>query len=118
MFRARNIPALRPADPAHPTAPIARVAAEAAGAAALQELADSVARARETGRMVLDLALDAIAPDHLTRDRLPAEDEEMGALARLDPRPRPAHADRGDAAPPAGGALPYGLISGWRRLWR
>ena len=67
---------------------------------------ESVARARETGRMVLDLPLDAIAPDHLTRDRLPAEDAEMAALARLDPRPRPAHADRGDAASTARAPCP------------
>lgn len=96
-----------------PTAPIARVAAEAAGAAALQELTDSVARARETGRLVLDLALDAIAPDHLTRDRLPAEDEEMGALKesiRLHGQRTPIEVT------PLTGALPYGLISGWRRL--
>ena len=52
-FRARNIRAR--STPRAP-APIARVAAEAAGTAALQELADTLARARETGRMVLDLA--------------------------------------------------------------
>ena len=63
-----------------PTAPIARVAADAAGAAALQELTDTVARAREQGRLVLDLPLAAIAPDHLARDRIPAEDEDMAAL--------------------------------------
>ena len=101
-----------------PTAPIARVAAEAAGAAALQELTDSVARARETGRIVLDLPLEAIAADHLTRDRLPVEDEEMGAL-RASIR---AHGQRTPievtplVADGEEGALPYGLISGWRRL--
>ena len=63
-----------------PAAPIARVAAEAAGAAALEEMADTLRRARDEGRLVLDLALDAIAPDHLARDRLPAEDAEMAAL--------------------------------------
>ena len=47
--------------------------------------------------MVLDLPLDAIAPDHLARDRLPAEDAEMAALRESHPPPRPAHADRGDA---------------------
>ena len=65
--------------------------------------------------MVLDLPLDAIAPDHLTRDRLPAEDEEMAALRD---RSR-AHGQRTpiEVTPLAtGGALPYGLISGWRRL--
>ena len=80
--RAEHAPAASPS-PAlslSPTAPIARVAAEAAGAAALQELTETVARARDTGRMVLDLPLDAIAPDHLARDRLPAEDAEMAAL--------------------------------------
>jgi ParB family chromosome partitioning protein len=103
-----------------PTAPIARVAAEAAGAAALQELSDSVARARDSGRMVLDLALDAIAPDHLTRDRIPVEDEDMAAL-RESIR---AHGQRTPievtplvaGAAPGATALPYGLLSGWRRL--
>ena len=113
--RAEHSAPLRPADRSSPTAPIARVAAEAAGTAALQELSESVARARETGRMVLDLPLDAIAPDHLTRDRLPAEDEEMAAL-RASIR---AHGQRTpiEVTPLSrAGALPYGLISGWRRL--
>jgi ParB family chromosome partitioning protein len=102
----------------NPTAPIARVAAEAAGTAALQELSDTLTRARETGRLVLDLALGDIAPDHLTRDRLPAEDEEMGALRDSIRR----HGQRTPievtplVAKPGVGALPYGLISGWRRL--
>jgi len=105
-------------------APIARVAAEAAGAAALQELADSVARARDEGKMVLDLPLGDIAPDHLTRDRIPAEDEDMAALVTSIR----AHGQRTpiEVTPLVGtgtvsegggqGALPYGLISGWRRL--
>jgi len=96
-----------------PGAPIARVAAEAASTAALEDLAASVALARETGRMVLDLALDAIAPDHLTRDRIPAEDVEMAAL-RTSMR---AHGQRTPIeVTPLTGTLPYGLISGWRRL--
>ena len=107
-FRARNISRIAPPRPGPAlAAPIARVAAEAAGAAALQELADTLARARETGRLVLDLPLDAIAPDHLARDRLPAEDEEMARPARVPARPRPAHADRGRRR--STGALPYGL---------
>jgi hypothetical protein len=94
-------------------APIAGVVADAANAAALADLSDSVARARETGRLVLDLALDSIAPDHLTRDRLPAEDVEMGALResiRMHGQRTPVEVT------PLTGALPYGLISGWRRL--
>ena len=96
-----------------PTAPIARVAADAAGAAALQELTDTVARAREQGRLVLDLPLAAIAPDHLARDRIPAEDEDMAALRaslRLHGQRSPIEVT------PLAGTLPYGLISGWRRL--
>lgn len=97
--------------------PIARVAAEAAGASAFEEMAETLRRAREEGRMVLELPLDAIAPDHLTRDRLPAEDEDMAAL-RESIR---AHGQRTpiEVTPLTGegpGALPYGLISGWRRL--
>jgi hypothetical protein len=96
-----------------PSAPIARVAAEAASAAALEDLAASVARARATGRMVLDLPLEQIAPDHLTRDRLPAEDEAMAEL-RESIR---AHGQRTPIeVTPLAGDLPYGLISGWRRL--
>ena len=111
-------PYLPPGAGLGPAAPIARVAAEAAGAAALQELADSVARARDEGKMVLDLPLGDIVPDHLTRDRIPAEDEDMAALRasirahgqRTPIEVTPLIAEAGKAG------LPYGLISGWRRL--
>ena len=112
--RAEHGPAL----PLAPAAPIAHVAADAAGAAALQALTDEVARARDSGRLVLDLPLDAIAADHLTRDRLPAEDADMGALRESLRR----HGQRTPVevtplvARTGTGALPYGLISGWRRL--
>ena len=93
--------------------PIARVAAEAAGAAALEEMAETLRHARESGRLVLDVGLDAIAPDHLVRDRLSAEDADMEAL-RESIR---AHGQRTPVeVTPLQGALPYGLISGWRRL--
>ena len=107
--------------PRSSAAPIARVAAEAAGAAALDEMAETLRRARDDGRLALELPLDAIAADHLTRDRLPVEDEDMASL-RESLR---AHGQRmpievtpllGDGASGAAGALPYGLISGWRRL--
>jgi ParB family transcriptional regulator, chromosome partitioning protein len=94
-------------------APIARVAADAVDAASSAELAETLTRARETGRLVLDLPLDAIAADHLTRDRLPAEDPEMASLResiRLHGQRTPIEVT------PVAGALPYGLISGWRRL--
>jgi ParB family chromosome partitioning protein len=95
------------------TAPIARIAAEIAGAAALEKMAEALRDARESGRLVLDLPLEAIAPDHLVRDRLPAEDADMEAL-RESVR---AHGQRTPVeVTPLQGALPYGLISGWRRL--
>ena len=85
--------------------------------AAAEEIARTLATARETGRLVLDLPLEAIAADHLTRDRLPVEDEEMVALKSS----LAAHGQRTpiEVTPLTGegpGALPYGLISGWRRL--
>ena len=100
-----------------PPVPIARVAADATGAATAQELATALEAARDGGRLVLDLPLDAIAPDHLARDRIPADDPEMAAL-RESLR---AHGQRTpiEVTPlvEAGdGSLPYGLISGWRRL--
>ena len=80
-------------------------------------MAETLRRARDEGRMVLDLPLDAIAPDHLARDRIgdriPPEDEDMAAL-RESLR---AHGQRTPIeVTPLAGALPYGLISGWRRL--
>jgi hypothetical protein len=93
-------------------APIARVTADAVDAASSAELAETLTRARETGRLVLDLPLDTVAADHLTRDRLP-DDPEMDAL-RASIR---AHGQRTPIeVTPVSGALPYGLISGWRRL--
>jgi hypothetical protein len=125
MARRRLIPlpagvphAERPAAPPAPgpragPAPIAHVAGEAAGAAAAEELAETLRHAREEGRLALDLPLEAIAADHLTRDRLPAEDEDMAALRaslRLHGQRVPIEVT------PLAGALPYGLITGWRRL--
>jgi ParB family transcriptional regulator, chromosome partitioning protein len=96
----------------HP-APIARVAAEAAAGAALEEMAETLRAAREEGRMVLALPLVDVAPDHLARDRLPAEDGDMAGLKESIR----AHGQRTPIeVSPLGGPLPYGLVSGWRRL--
>lgn len=98
-------------------APIARVAADAAAGAALEEMAETLRAAREERRLVLALALDAVAPDHLARDRIPVEDEEMVALKESIR----AHGQRTPVeviplGQTRGSALPYGLVSGWRRL--
>ena len=98
------------------SAPIAQVAAEAAAGAALEEMAETLRAAREEGRFVLDLPLTEIALDHLVRDRILTEDEEMAALKesiRLHGQRTPIEVTLlGREA----GTLPYGLVSGWRRL--
>ena len=93
-------------------APIAQVAGEASATAALEALTDDMARARAEGRMVLDLPLGDVLADHLDRDRLPRDDEDMEAL-RESLR---AHGQRTpiEVTPLTDGR--YGLISGWRRL--
>lgn len=123
--------------------PIARVAAEAAGRAALDEVVETLRRAQAEGRMVLAIPLDDIAADHIARDRIAPDalvagpdvksdvtsgaDEEMVALREslrahgqrmpieVTPLRGPA-SDEGRDGGFARGPLPYGLISGWRRL--
>ncbi|MEM9232538.1 MAG: ParB N-terminal domain-containing protein [Pseudomonadota bacterium] len=93
-------------------APIADVAQDSAATAALQEVTDTLARAREDGRMVLELPLAAIDECHLVRDRTRIDGEELAAL-------RNSIATRGQQTPievVALGDERYGLISGWRRL--
>ena len=61
-------------------APIAQVAGEAAAQAALDEVAGELKAAREEGRLVLSLPLEAIKADHLLRDRITQDEAEMEAL--------------------------------------
>lgn len=93
------------------TAPIADVARDASASAALDELSDTMARARDEGRMVVDLPLDQIEVDYLVRDRLVVEETEMRTLMA-------SLRDRGQQTPIEVmqiGDTRYGLISGWRR---
>lgn len=92
--------------------PIAEVAQSSAATAALEEMAETLRRAREDGRMVLDLPLEAIEESYLVRDRTQIDEEEMAVL-------RQSIAARGQQTPievVALGGDRYGLISGWRRL--
>jgi len=92
-------------------APIADVARDASASAALNELTDTMARARDDGRMVVQLPLDQIELDHLVRDRVVVEEAEMRTLMA-------SLRSRGQQAPIEVMQLDdtrYGLISGWRR---
>lgn len=94
------------------SAPIAEVAAQASVVAALGEMSDTLHRARQEGRMVLDVPLDAIDSAYLTRDRTRVGEDEMASLmASLRARGQQTPIE---VAPLPGGR--YGLISGWRRL--
>lgn len=93
-------------------APIARVVADASAQAALTELSDAMARARSEGRLVQRLALDQIDTDHLVRDRIALDEEELGHLIA-------SLREHGQRTPIEVTELPsgrFGLISGWRRI--
>lgn len=94
-------------------APIAQVAGEASTVSALRELSDLVRSARDEGRLIETLALDAIEAGYLVRDRLLAPmDEDMQALVEsLRARGQQTPVDVVDM-----GGGRYGLISGLRRL--
>ena len=95
-----------------PRAPIADVAAETSAAAALQELADEMRHARADGRLIQALPEAAIEVGYLVRDRMLADDDELGALMA-------SLAARGQQTPVEVVELGdgrYGLISGWRRV--
>jgi hypothetical protein len=102
-----------PPAPHAPAPPIARVAGEAAAEAALRDLAETLRSARDEGRLVLALPLGDIDADHIARDRIELDAEDLAALReslRLHGQRVPI-----DVMPKAGGR-PWGLISGWRRL--
>lgn len=93
-------------------APIADVAGDAAGQAAFEEVAGALQSAREEGRLIQHIPLTSIRRDHLLRDRLALDEEEMAALEA-------SLAARGQQTPVEVVALAdgtYGLISGLRRL--
>lgn len=108
VFLAEDTPI--PAAPAH-APPIADVAGETSARAALEEVSETLTRARQEGRLVIPLPLSAIDMGYLVRDRLHVDDTEMASLVE-------SLRARGQQTPievaPLGGGR-YGLISGWRR---
>ncbi len=93
-------------------APIAQMAGDAATAAALHEVSAELHSARAEGRLIQSVPLSAIEVDHLLRDRIHHDDEDMAALREsLRARGQQTPVDLVDL-----GAGRFGLISGWRRL--
>lgn len=91
--------------------PISGIVHDAASASALEEMSRALREAREGGRMVLELPVDQIQLDHLVRDRVMADPEELDALVT-------SLRTRGQQQPievVSLGPDRYGLISGWRR---
>lgn len=91
--------------------PIAGVAGDASATAALEELSRTIAEERAAGHMVLQLDLDQLDLDHLVRDRIAVDEDDMQVLMQ-------SLKARGQQMPievmDIGGGR-YGLISGWRR---
>lgn len=92
--------------------PIAEVAGDTASRAALEEVAREMTLAEDEGRVVRKLPLDKVSAQHLSRDRLVMDDDELEALTS-------SIAERGQQTPievvQLGGGR-YGLISGLRRI--
>lgn len=102
-------------EPVSDRPPIARVASETASEAAFAEVAGALASAREEGRLIVRLPLEAIETAHLVRDRIVFDEDEMAALkASLEARGQQVPVEvvpLGD-----GDEGRYGLISGLRRV--
>jgi ParB family chromosome partitioning protein len=102
-------------EPVRDRPPIARVAAETATEAAFAEVAGALAAAREEGRLITKLPLDAIETGHLVRDRIAFDTDEMAALtASLKARGQQVPVEVVSIGSEGEGR--YGLISGLRRV--
>lgn len=106
-------PSLGPGLGGQPSAPpIARVAGESAAQAALEEVAGAMTRARAEGRLVQALPLEAVDENHLVRDRIGLDEEELEPLiASIRANGQRMPVEVTELSPGR-----YGLISGWRRL--
>jgi ParB family chromosome partitioning protein len=103
-------PALRAGIGAPP--PIAQVAGEASALSALREVSGALDAARAEGRLLLRLPLEAVEAGYLVRDRLVADEEDLGHLMASIAE----HGQRSPIEVAELGSGRYGLISGWRRL--
>ena len=92
--------------------PIADVAGDAAATSALMELSDKMNAARQEGRWIEQIPLDAIKADYLVRDRVDVDADDMDALK--DSLRANGQQTTIEVVPHGTGT--FGLISGWRRL--
>lgn len=97
---------------------MADVAGDVALSAALTEVTSTLTAARAEGRLILRLPLVDIKDDHIIRDRIAVDDDEMAALtASLRLRGQQVPIEVADISQTAGLGQPvWGLITGWRRL--
>lgn len=97
--------------------PIAQVAGDISASAAVREMSEVLEQARAEGRLIQSLPLNSIVSDHLVRDRIASDPEEMEALTQsLKARGQQTPIEV-TALPPASDGTPrFGLISGWRRV--
>jgi ParB family transcriptional regulator, chromosome partitioning protein len=78
----------------------------------LEGAAEELVIARNEGRLVVNIPLDAIESDHMVRDRVALNEEDMATLeASILTRGQQTPIEVIEIAPGR-----YGLISGWRRL--
>ena len=106
-------------DPISERPPIARVAAEAADRSAFEDVSRALTEAREEGRLIVKLPLEAIETAHLVRDRVAFDPDEMAVLeASLRTRGQQVPIEVVSLDVGDGGAeeARYGLISGLRRV--
>lgn len=106
-------------DPVSERPPIARIAAEAADHSAFEDVSRALTEAREEGRLIVKLPLDAIETAHLVRDRIAFDPDDMAALEtslRARGQQVPVEVVLLDAGDGGAGEVRYGLISGLRRV--
>lgn len=97
--------------------PIAAVSGDASATSALAELSHVLDSARSEGRLVQKIPLTDIKADHLVRDRLVNDADDMTALIdSIRARGQQTPIEVVALGENAHGTPQYGLVSGWRRL--
>ena len=97
--------------------PIATVSADASASSALAEVSQALESARTEGRLVQKIPLADIKANHLVRDRMVTDADDMQALmTSLRERGQQTPIEVVNLEANEDGNPQYGLVSGWRRL--